>query len=437
MGKTYRPQSMEENQENLVLNFKDTTATRKVFELTERIRAVAGGTSASKTISILVWLIDYSQRSHNGPKLVHIVSESFPHLEMGAMLDFMSIMKDRSYWNEDRWHGTRHEYTFETGNKLRFMSVDTYGKAHGPRRDVLFVNEANNLDYKIVDQLITRTREIVWLDWNPSEEFWFYTEMLPNREDIDFITLTYKDNEALDAISVAEIESHRNNKAWWQVYGLGQLGVIESRIYKDWKIIDEVPFEARLDRYGLDFGYSNDPTAIIAVYYHNGGYILDEVCYQKGLLNKPIADILTNSPKSLVIADAAEPKSIEEIRLHGLTILPAQKGPGSINRGIGYVQQQRISITSRSVNTLKEYRNYNWITDKDGKIINEAQDFNNHSMDAIRYAIASIKNPDRVAAHQSTPSSIRPSAIQAARDIPKRAIQSMPSSLSRGGIFRP
>lgn len=390
---------MDQSQERNNFNFSDTTATRRVFDMTKRIRAVAGGTSASKTISILVWLIDYCQTSQDREKLCHVVSESFPHLESGAMLDFKNIMKDRGYWNDERWHATKHEYTFETGNVLRFMSVDTYGKAHGPRRDVLFVNECNNLDYRIVDQLITRTREIVWLDWNPSEEFWFYTEIKDKREDVDFITLTYLDNEALDPITVSEIESHKSNKAWWQVYGLGQLGVIESRIYRDWQIVDDVPFEARLERYGLDFGYSVDPTAVIAVYYYNGGYILDEVAYQKGLLNKPIADILNNQPKALVIADSAEPKSIDEIRGYGLTILAAQKGSGSIERGIGYVQQQRISVTKRSLNLIKEYRNYNWEYDKSGNMTRDPSDFNNHAMDALRYAIASIKNPNQTSAY--------------------------------------
>lgn len=284
---------------------------------------------------------------------------------------------------------------------MEFVSIDEYGKAHGPRRDVLFVNECNNLDYNIVDQLIVRTSKIIWLDWNPSSEFWFYTQLLPMRpDDVDFITLTYKDNEALNETMVREIESHMNDKAWWQVYGLGQLGEIETRIYKSWKVdLDEIPFEARLERYGLDFGYSNDPTAIIGVYFYNGGYILDEVIYQKGLLNKPISDVLMNQPKALVIADSAEPKSIDEIRLNGITILPAQKGPGSINRGIGYVQQQKISVTKRSVNLIKEYRNYVWMTDKDGTILNEPLDVNNHAMDAIRYAIASIKDPNRVSAN--------------------------------------
>ncbi len=392
-------------------NFSDTSSTRKVFELNKRIRAVAGGTSASKTISILVWIIDYCQTKQNREKTVHVVSESFPHLEMGAMLDFQNIMKDRGYWQDERWHGTLHTYTFETNNKVRFMSVDSYGKAHGPRRDVLFVNEANNLDYRIVDQLITRTREIVWLDWNPSEEFWFYTDMKPNRDDIDFITLTYKDNEALDEVTVKEIESHKNNKQWWTVYGLGQLGTIEGRIYKDWQIIDEIPFEARLERRGMDFGYTNDPTAIVDVYKFNGGFILDELAFLKGLSNKQIADIILNVPQTLVIADSAEPKSIDEIRSYGINIIGATKGPGSISQGIQFMQDQRISVTKRSLNIIKEYRNYLWLTDKDGKITNEPESGFDHSLDAARYALSSYKPSDRVAKQFYPPIASRPTKM--------------------------
>lgn len=397
----------------------------------KRIRAVAGGTSASKTISILVWLIDYCQTEENKNKLCTVVSESYPHLEKGSMLDFQNIMKDRGYWDESRWHGTKHVYTFETGNKLEFTSVD-YSKAHGPRRDILFVNEANNLDYKTVDQLMTRTREIIWLDWNPSEEFWFYTELYPSRpQDIDFITLTYLDNEALNKETIQDIESHKGNIAWWTVYGLGQLGATEQRIYKDWQVVQDIPFEARLERFGLDFGYTNDPTAIVAVYYYNGGYILDEIAYQRGLLNKPIADIINNQPtKALVIADSSEPKSIDEIRLHGITVLPCQKGAGSINRGIGYVQQQRISVTARSINILKEYRRYLWIMDKDGRIINEAMDDNNHAMDALRYAIASIKDPKQLGAHVHYPQSNMPrnniTPIQTIQGLPPELKESQP-----------
>jgi phage terminase large subunit len=178
------------------------------------------------------------------------------------------------------------------------------------------------------------------------------------------------------------------------VYGLGQLGEAEGRIYKDWQIIDEIPHEARLERYGLDFGYSVDPTVIVAIYYYNGGYIIDEVCYQKGLSNKSIADLLNNLDRALVVADSAEPKSIDEIREYGINIIGATKGPGSVNQGIQYVQDQRISITKRSTKTIKAYRNYLWAVDKSGRGLQEPDDTIHewsNSMDAVRYGFSSLR----------------------------------------------
>lgn len=385
---------MQEEQNKFTI--VDTSATEKVFQLSKRIRAVAGGTSASKTISILLWLIDYCQNPKRSNRLATVTSESYPHLLKGAILDFQTIMRDRNYWNDDLWHDTKHIYTFETGNKLEFANFDTYSKAHGSRRDVLFVNEGNNMPYNIVDQLMVRTREIVWLDWNPTNEFWFYTELLGKRNDIDFITLTYKDNEALDQTTIDEIESHKNNKNWWKVYGLGELGDIEGKVYSGWQFVDTIPHEARLRRYGLDFGYTNDPTAIIAIYEYNGGYIWDEILYQKGLSNKQIADVLNNQPKALVIADSAEPKSIDELKSYGVNVLPSQKGQGSVLQGIQYVQDQRISLTKRSTFTIKEYRNYLWLSDKDGRVVNEPSPVFNHAMDAGRYGMESLKPSEPV-----------------------------------------
>ena len=376
------------------MKFKNTTATKKVFSLKKRIRAVCGGTSASKTISILIWLIDYAQ-SHKS-KNIWVVSESMPHLKGGAIEDFKNIMQGQGYWAESRWHGTDYVYTFETGTTIKFTSVDTYGKAHGPRRDVLFLNECNNLAYNIVDQLITRTREVVWIDWNPTSEFWFYEKMLGKRDDIDFITLTYKDNEALDQNTIQEIESHKDNKNWWRVYGEGKIGEVEGRIYTGWQIIKDIPFEARLEGYGLDYGYSIDPTAIVAIYYYNGGYILDEVLYRKGMSNKQIADVLNSLPYGLVVADSAEPKSNDEIKSYGVNLVPVVKGKDSIKQGIQYVQDQKISVTERSINLIKEYRNYLWKTDKNGQIINEPEGGLDHALDAVRYRLSSMK-PQREA----------------------------------------
>jgi phage terminase large subunit len=368
-----------------------TTATDKIFSLKKRIRVVAGGTSASKTISILLWMIQRAQQ--NPGELLSVVSETFPHLKRGAMRDFLLIMEEHKYFKDALWNKTDCIYTFENGSRIEFFSADQPGKVRGPRRDVLFINEANNISYEIFTQLEVRTKKIIWIDFNPVQEFWVYNEVI-GKDNVDFITLTYKDNEGLDPAIVKTIESRMGNKNWWRVYGLGELGLAENIIYPHFKEIGSVPEEARLVRKGLDFGYTNDPTALLDIYQWNNAYIWDELVYQKGLSNKQIADTILNTTQALVIADGAEPKSIDEIRSYGVNILASQKGQGSVLQGIQYVQDQVIFVTKRSVNIWKEQRNYLWLTDKDGKIVNEPSPIFNHLMDAGRYGMESLKPKD-------------------------------------------
>lgn len=368
----------------------ETTATRKIKKLSARIRAIPGGTSASKTISILLYLIARAQTDKK-PTLTSVVAESFPHLRRGALRDFLAILKDHNYYKDARWSESNSIYTFETGSQIEFFSVDQPEKVRGARRDRLFINEANNISFTAFEELEVRTKEFVFLDWNPTGSFYYYEEVKGKRNDVEELTLTYKDNEGLSPEIVASIETRQNRPSWWKVYGLGQLGEIEGRIFTSWQIIDSVPFEARLERYGLDFGYTNDPTAIVALYYYNGGYILDEVLFAKGMSNKQIADVILAQPrKGLVIADSAEPKSIDEIRSFQIQILPTTKGPGSVTQRIQMAQGQQISVTKQSVNIIKEYRNYLWLTDKDGRNLNEPEHTWSHSMDAFMYALASV-----------------------------------------------
>ena|SRR3990167_1803431 len=371
--------------------YQPTTALRKIQKLKSRIRAVQGGTGASKTISILLYLINAAQ-SDKTPTITSVVSESVPHIKTGALRDFKNIMKAHNYWNDNRWHETDRIYTFETGSQMEFFGADPSNadKLRGSRRDRLFLNEANNVTLTAFDELEVRTKEYIFLDWNPVSEFWFYTDVLGKRDDVEHIVLNFQDNEAIPPEILKSIEQRKNREGWYKVFGLGLLGEVEGRIYTGWKIIDKIPHEARLERYGLDFGYTNDPTAIIALYYWNGSYILDEITYQKGLANKEIADILKNLPPKLVIADSAEPKSIDEIKSYGISILPTHKGKDSKKYGINVVQDQRVSMTKQSVNLIKEYRNYLWVIDKNGKMLNEAEDGNDHALDAIRYAICSL-----------------------------------------------
>ena len=354
----------------------------------KRIRAVQGGTSASKTVSIILWLIHLAQ-SDKEPTITSIVSESFPHLKRGCLRDFLNIMEEHRYFNTNLWNKTDCIYTFETGSKIEFFSADQPGKVRGPRRDRLFINEANNVPYETFDQLEVRTKEFIYLDWNPVQHFWFYDEV-EKRPDCEIIILTYRDNEALAKSIVDSIELRKEKRNWFRIFGEGLLGEMEGKIYKDWQIVDDIDHHARLERYGLDFGYTNDPSAIVAIYYFNGGYLWDEICFSKGLSNKQLGDILKNQPQALIIADSAEPKSIDELKAYGLTILPAEKGPDSVRNGIQLVQDQRISVTKRSVNIIKEYRNYLWETDRDGKVLNVPEHTWSHSMDAGRYAMTSI-----------------------------------------------
>lgn len=383
--------------------FQATTAVRKISAMKKRLHILQGGSSAGKTIAVLLILINKAQSVRG--KTISVVSETLPHLKKGAIRDFLSIMQAHHYYKDEAWNRTDFIYTFETGTKLEFFSADSAAKVRGPRRDILFVNECNNISYETYTQLAIRTNEEIFLDYNPVSEFWVHTDLIPS-QDHDFAILTYKDNEGLPQAIVEEIESRRGNRAFWKVYGEGQLGAAEGRIYINWQQIDEVPFEAKLYRYGLDFGYSNDPTAIVATYKYNGGYLFDEVVYQKGMSNKAIYDAYANLERALTKADSSEPKSIDELKSYGLLILPATKGPGSVNQGIQMIQEQKIYVTKSSLNLLKEYRNYLWEVDDDGKILNVPVGGMDHCLDSCRYSLEN-SHLGSGQAHQFVPASVR------------------------------
>lgn len=375
------------------MSYAETTALKRIAEQNKKIRGVQGGTSAGKTIAILLYLIGMAQ-TDTEKTLTSVVSESIPHLKRGALRDFKNILQSQGYWYDKNWNATDSIYTFETGSQIEFFSTDNGDKLRGGRRDRCFMNEANNCTLDAFDQLEVRTKEFFYLDWNPTNEFWYYTDVRVHRDDVDHVILTYKDNEALSQEIIDSIEARRNRTNWWKVYGLGQLGEVEGKIYTGWTEIDELPKEARLEGYGLDFGYSNDPSAITAIYYWNGAYILDEIVYQKGMSNQHIADALKGQDNNkLVVADSAEPKSIDEIRIHGINIIPAAKGKDSVNQGIQLLQDQRMLYTKRSHNIAKEYRNYLWERDKEGKILNKPEHGFNHALDGVRYFLQNhLKN---------------------------------------------
>jgi phage terminase large subunit len=368
--------------------YQATTALKKIRALKKRLKIIQGGSSAGKTIAVLLTLTDKAQRV--GGNLASVVSETMPHLKRGAIRDFLSIMEAHGYYKDECWNKTDYIYTFETGSKIEFFSADSADKVRGPRRNDLFLNECNNISFETYTQLAIRTDGEIYLDYNPVVEFWVHDEIETKELEHDKLILTYKDNEALPQTIVDELESRRGNTAWWRVYGEGLVGELEGRVYKGWKTIDEIPHEARLERHALDFGFDPDPAAIIDIYYYNGGYILDEVLYQKGLHNSDLANALKNLPAKLTIADSAEPKSIAEIALFGISIVGTPKGKDSKKWGIQVLQDQQISVTKRSVHLIDEYRKYMLAQDREGRFIVGETVGKDDCLDAARYGMTSI-----------------------------------------------
>ena len=364
-----------------------TTAQRKILNLRKRVRIVQGGSSSSKTFTILPILIAYC--TQNDDKLVSIVAESIPHLRRGAIRDFTKIMG----WlgnPMDLMNKSTLTYTFPNGSQIEFFSADQPDKLRGGRRDVLFVNECNNIDFESYQQLSIRCREFIYLDYNPTAAFWVHTE-LKDEPDSDFIILTYKDNEALEqsivnefekAVKKAETSDYWRN--WVNVYVYGIIGSLEGVIFNNWKQIDSIPAEAKLLGYGQDYGFTNDPTTLVACYKYEGKLIWHELIYQKGLSNSELARLMKQGgvkPHTDVIGDSAEPKTISELKSYGFNIRGAKKGADSIKHGIQLLQEYDMLVTSSSLNLIKELRSYQW----NDKKSNVPIDNHNHLIDGMRY----------------------------------------------------
>lgn len=372
--------------------FQRTSAQSKIGKLRKRVRIVQGGTSSSKTFSIIPLLITYAIK--NTGSEISIVSESIPHLKRGAIKDFINIMIFTDNYKDSQFNKSDLKYRFSNGSFIEFFSVDQPDKLRGARRDILFINECNNVHFEAYNQLAIRTKKFIYLDYNPTAEFWVHTELI-NDPDSDFVILTYKDNEALDKSIVKEIEKAREKAKtsqywanWWKVYGLGQVGSLDGVVFNNWTQIGKVPEDAKLIGYGMDFGFTNDPTTMVGVYRYNEGLVVDEMIYKTGMLNSDIIKELKSfsiGPLDKIYGDSAEPKTIEEIYRSGFNIKPVLKGSDSIVFGLDILQNYKIFVTEKSTNLIKELRAYTWDRDKTGKQINKPIDNFNHAIDAIRY----------------------------------------------------
>ena len=383
------------------MQVKKTKALTTLRTLSNRIKIVRGGTSAGKTICILLILIDYAIR--NEGKEISVVSESIPHLRRGALKDFLGILKGLNRYKDTQFNKSTLKYIFTNGSYIEFFSTDQPDKLRGARRTDLYINECNNVPFDAYTQLAVRTSGIIWLDYNPSNLFWVDKELI-NKEDTDYITLTYKDNNALPESIVKEIEKAKEKAKtstywanWWKVYGLGETGSLEGVCIPDWKEIDTIPDDARLLAYGMDFGYSVDPTTLIGLYKWNDAYIFDEVLYKKGMLNRDISRFLQQQDiKENIVADSAEPKSIAELQGYGHSIYGVSKGRDSIVYGLNLINQNEIYITARSKNLKRELAGYVWAKDKEGNQLQKPTGEHPDCIDAARYVLTDqLENPNK------------------------------------------
>lgn len=371
-----------------------------------RIKVVQGSTGAGKTHGIIPILINKAAKNPN--LRITMVAETIPAVKDGCVRIFKNIMQDTNRWREDGWLGNPMEYKFANGTVIEFRAYDTVGKAKAAdKRDILFINEANHVDFAIADTLITRSNREVWIDYNPDEEFWVDTEIL-TRPDAELITVTYLDNEACPEGTVQDLEIKMakafynplgdwNDKSniksyywanWCRVYVRGERGVLEGVIFQNWKQIDEIPKEAKFVGIGMDFGYTSDPTTCMELWLWNNTPIWHEKIYEAGMKNGDIAKRLKSfgyGKWTFGVADSAEPKSIDEINEYGFKIKGSEKGADSIKYGIDLMQDQDFFVTSSSSNAIKELRKYAWEKDKNGNTTGQPIKFFNHCIDGMRY----------------------------------------------------
>ena len=369
------------------LNLQGTIVLQKYLNATTRIVVNHGGTRSSKTYS-LAQLIILRALQEQG-KVYTICRKTLPALKGTAYKDFFNILEEHNLYNPDKHNKSELTYKLNN-NEIEFISVDMPQKIRGRKRDVLWLNEANEFAFEDWIQLSLRTTGNIYLDFNPSDPYsWIYDNVM-NRDDCTFIKSTYLDNPFLPDETIKEIERLKElDSNYWKIYGLGDMAQPTETIFRQFEICNNVPNESELIAIGMDFGYSNDPTAIVEVFKLNDNLYINELVYSKGLTNQDIAQRLREldiTRQTEIIADSAEPKSIEELHRQNFNVKGAKKGADSINMGIDVLRRFKLHITKNSINALNEFKYYKWLTDKNGHIVNKpATNQQDHIIDAVRY----------------------------------------------------
>lgn len=354
-----------------------------------RIRGVAskGGTRSGKTWGILQ-LLHLLALNNPSPLVISCVAATLPMVKRGMVRDFRLMLANEGQWDENAYNKSEGCYQYSNGTIIEFFGVDNASKVHGSARDILFVNEAQGIPREIFRQLDIRTRKKVIIDFNPVRKFWGETDFVGDR----YVTVhsTYKDNPYLSKEQVGAIEKNMNDANWWRVYGEGLTGGVEGNVYPEYEVIEDMPETFTGRCLGLDFGFVNDPTAIVDIRFQGWDLYVDLLCYETGLLNASIADYLTSNMlhRLITVCDNAEQKSIVELQQRRIKAIPCVKGRGSVAGGIAQVKQFKLHITRRSVKLLDELDNYKWIKDEaTDTYTNEAIDAWNHALDAMRYGV--------------------------------------------------
>ena len=375
------------------MTLQETTALRKIRALKKRIRIVQGGTSAGKTYDIL--LDELNEAIMQDGILTTIMSDTMPNLRHGAMRDFLKICHETNVWDVAEWNSTYSTLTLPNRSIIEFYSADSED-ALGARRDRLFINEANRITKEAFDQLEVRTEQKITLDFNPVNQFWAHD--LLKRPDVDFVKLNYLDNEALsqNIVNALELRKGDGTSNWWRVYGMGEIGSLEGNVYEGWIPVDDIPQSAVLKRYGVDFGFSNDPTAVVAVYEDEDEslYLKTELCDIK-ILTTVLIDKLKKLPDALFVCDNARPEIIAEMQANGLRAIGSNKTAGEKMNGKRYnielVMRRKIHYLRTDTELEREYLTYAWRKKRTGEIIDEPQDGNDHIMDALAYAVRDME----------------------------------------------